>query len=116
MIRHALAVALLGIGVAFAGHAPVQAAPLPSGAAVSSMRMADDTVVKAGSGGNCLELPPVASNIYMFFALLGDAEIDYHCDDRTDDAHYDRRTYDERKDPGYKDGESHEKGSKGSLR
>jgi hypothetical protein len=102
MIRHTLAVALLGIGIGFAGHAPVHAAPLPSGVAASSMRVADEMVVTVG--GRCWELPPVASNIYLFFALAADAEIDYHCDNRSDDDHYDRHTYDERKEPSYKDG------------
>lgn len=99
MIRHALAVALLGIGIGFAGHAPVHAAPPLSGVA-PSIRIADDTVVKVG----CLDEVPVVSGVVIFFQLLGDEEINRHCPglfDRDDD---DRHTYDDRKYPSYKDG------------
>jgi hypothetical protein len=98
MIKHALAVALLGIGIGFTGHAPVRAAPLPSGIAASSIRMADDTVVKVG----CLDEVPVVANVVAFFELLSDEE--YKCHRHFDGDDYDRRTYDERKYPAYKDG------------
>ena len=97
MIKHALAVALLGMGIGFTDHAPVHAAPPPSGVAASSIRMADDTVVKVG----CLDEVPVVANVVAFFELLRDEEFDHYC---LDGDHYDRRTYDERKYPTYKDG------------
>ena len=98
MIRHALAVALLGIGIGFTGHAPVHAAPPPSGVAGSSIRMADDTVVKVG----CLDEIPVVNKVVALFDILSDEE--YECHKRSDADYYDRRTYDERKYPTYKDG------------
>ena len=98
MIKNALAVALLGIGIGLTGHAPVGAAPLPSGIAASSIRMADDTVVKVG----CLDEVPVVANVVAFFDLLSDEE--YDCYRRFDGDSYDRRTYDERKYPTHKDG------------
>lgn len=101
MIRHALAVTLLGIGIGFTDNAPVHAAPLPSGVAVSSMGLADTTVVKVG--GRCLDELPVVANVVAFFELLSDEE--YECYRRFDGDHYDWRTYDERKYPTYKDRE-----------
>ena len=98
MIKHALAVALLGIGIGFTGHAPVHAAPPPSGVAASSIRMADDTLVKVG----CLDEVPVVSKFVVLFDILSDEE--YECYKRSDADYYDRRTYDERKYPTYKDG------------
>jgi hypothetical protein len=98
MIKHALAVALLGIGIGFTDHAPVHAAPPPSAVAASSIRMADDTVVKVG----CLDEVPVVANVVAFFDLLSDEE--YDCYGRFDGDHHDRRTYDERNYPTYKDG------------
>jgi hypothetical protein len=100
MIKHALAVALLGMGIGFTGPAPVHAAPLPSGVAASSIRMADDTVVKIF--GRCLDEVPLVSNVVAFFDLLSDEE--YDCYRRYERDDYDRRTYDERKYPTYKDG------------
>ncbi len=113
MIKHALAVALLGIGIGFTGHAPVHAAPPLSGVAASSMR-ANDNFVKVS--GRCLELPPVVDTVGVFFQLLRDEEIDRHCYSLDDDDH-DRRTYDEREYRGYKDGGyAQPKDSKGTLR
>jgi hypothetical protein len=101
VIKHALTVTLLGLGVGFTDHAPVRAAPLLPGVATSSPRKADDTVVKVA--GPCLELPVVV-NIVAFLELLRDEEFDRHCD-RRDDAYYDHRhTYHERAHPTYKDG------------
>ncbi len=100
MIKHALAVALLGIGIGFTDHAPVHAAPLPSGVAASSIRMADDTVVRVG--GRCLDELPVVSKFVALFDILSDEE--YECHKRSDADYYDRRTYDERNYPTYKDG------------
>ncbi|MGB0086927.1 MAG: hypothetical protein WBP94_16335 [Rhodomicrobiaceae bacterium] len=100
MIKHALAVALLGIGIGFTDHASVHAAPPLAGVAASSMRVADDTVVKVG----CLDEIPVVQGVVAFFQLLRDEEIDYHCDRHYDGDYYDRHTYDERKYPTYKDG------------
>ena len=99
MIKHALAVALLGIGIGFTDHAPVHAAPPPSGAAVSSIRMAEDTVVKVG---RCLDEIPVVNQAVALFDILSDEE--YDCYKRSDADTYDRRTYDERNYPTYKDG------------
>ena len=110
MIKHALAVALLGIGIGFTGHPPVRSAPLPSGVAASSIRMADDTMVKVG----CLDEVPVVSNIVAFIDLLKDDE--YDCYGRSDREGYDRRTYDERKHPTYKDGGDAEPKDLKSLR
>ena len=101
MIKHALAVALLGVGIGFTGHPPVLAAPLPSGVAASSVRMADDTVVKI-LGARCLDELPVVSKIVALFDILSDEEYDCYRRSASDD--YDRRTYDERKYPTYKDG------------
>ena len=101
MIKHALAVALLGIGIGFTVHVPVHAAPPLSGAAVSSIRTADDTVVRVV--GPCLELP-IVLNIVAFIELLSDEEFDRHCTWRFDSDYDDRRTYDEGKHPAYKDG------------
>jgi hypothetical protein len=114
MIKHALAVALLGIGIGFTGHAPAHAAPPLSGAAASSMRT-DDAVVKVGV--RCLgELPVVVIGV-VFFQLLGDEEIDRHCDGRFDDNDHDRRTYNARDYRTYKDGgDAQPKDLKGSLR
>ena len=98
MIKNALAVALLGIGIGLIGHAPVDAAPLPSGVATSSLRMADDSVVKVG----CLDEVPVVSGVVALFDILSDEE--YQCHRRSDREYHDRRTYDERNHPAYKDG------------
>ena len=100
MIRHALAVALLGMGIGFAGHPPVYAAPPLSGVAPSSMRIADDSVVKVG----CLDEVPVVQSAVAFFQLLRDEEIDRHCPGLFHRDDYDRHTYDEREHPSYKDG------------
>jgi hypothetical protein len=100
MIKHALAVALMGIGIGFTGPAPVHAAPLPSGVAASSIRTADDTVVKVG---RCLDEWPLVNNVVALFDILSDEE--YDCYKHADGDTYDRRTYDERKYPAYKDGE-----------
>ena len=99
MIKHALAVALLGIGIGFTGHPPVHAAPSSFGVAASSIRTADDTMVKVG----CLDEVPIVSNVVAFFDLLSDEE--YNCYRRYDGDYYDRRTYDEHKDRTYKDSE-----------
>jgi hypothetical protein len=101
MIKHALAVALLGLGIGCTAHVPADAAPL-SGAAVSSMRTADAAVIKAGF--RCLDEVPVVQGFVAFFQLLRDEEIAYHCLDREDGRYYDRRAYDDRSYPGYKDG------------
>jgi hypothetical protein len=112
MIKHALAVALLGTGIGFIDHAPVHAAPSLSGVAASSIRVADETVVKVG--GRCLEYPPVVVIAPVFFQLLADDEIDTHCRrfDRDDD---DAHAYDERHEPSYKD-DPRPEDHKGSLR
>ncbi len=99
MIKDALAVALLGIGIGFTDQAPAHAAPL-SGVAVSSIRMADDTVVKVG----CLDEVPVVQGVIIFFQLLRDEEIDNHCPRLFGGDDYDRHADDERKYPTYKDG------------
>jgi hypothetical protein len=75
MIERALAIALLGFGIGFIGHAPAHAAPSSFGAASSSIRMADDTMVKAG----CLDAVPVVSNFVAFFELLRDEEFEHYC-------------------------------------
>jgi hypothetical protein len=98
MIKHALAVALLGIGIGFTDHAPVHAAPSPSGIAASSIRMADDTVVKVG----CLDEILIVNQVVALFDILSDEE--YECHKRSDADYHDRRAYDERKYPTYKDG------------
>ena len=98
MIKHALAVALLGMGIGFIDRAPVHAAPSPSGIAASSIRMADDTVVKVG----CLDEIPIVNQVVALFDILSDEE--YECHKRSDADYHDRRTYDERKYPTYKDG------------
>ena len=98
MIKHALAVALLAIGIGFTDHAPVHAAPSLSGVAASPIRMADDTLVKVG----CLDEVPVVSSVVALFDILSDEE--YDCYRRFDGDSYDRRTYDERKYPTHKDG------------
>ena len=100
MIKHALAVALLGIGIGCTGHAQVHAAPPPIGVAASSIRMADDTVVRVG--GRCLDELPVVSQFVALFDILSDEE--YECHKRSDADYHDRRTYDERNYPTYKDG------------
>ena len=100
MIKDALAVALLGIGIGFTDHAPVHAAPPLSGVAASSMRVADDTVVKVG----CLDEIPVVQGVVAFFQLLRDEEIDRTCDGRYAGDYHDRHTYYERNYPSYKDG------------
>ena len=100
MIKHALAVALLGIGIGFIDHAPVHAAPPLSGVAAPSIRIADDSVVKVG----CLDEVPVVQGVVAFFQLLRDEEIDNHCPRLFDGDYYDRHTYDERKYPTHKDG------------
>ena len=97
MIKHGLAVAFLGMGIGFTDHASVHAAPAPSGVAASSIRMADDAVVKVG----CLDEVPVVANVVAFFELLRDEEFDHYC---LDGDYHDRRTYDERKYPTHKDG------------
>ena len=98
MLKNALAVALLSVGLGLAGHAPVDAAPLPSGVAASSARVADDTLVKVG----CLDEVPVVSGLVALYDILSDDEYEchrrFHGDDR------DWRTYDEPKHPNYKDG------------
>jgi hypothetical protein len=101
MIKHALAVALLGIGIGVTGHAPVYAAPPLSGVAASSIRIADNTVVKVG--GLCLDEVPVVQGVVAFVQLLRDEEIDRYCDRHYDGDDYDRHTYDDRKYPSYKD-------------
>ena len=98
MTKHALAVALLGIGIGFTDHAPVHAAPPPSGIAASSIRMADDTVVKVG----CLDEILIVNQVVALFDILSDEE--YECHKRSDADYHDRRTYDERNYPTYKDG------------
>lgn len=98
MIKHALAVALLGMGIGFTDHAPVHAAPPPSGVAASSIRMADDTVVKVG----CLDEILIVNQVVALFDILSDEE--YECHKRSDADYHDQRTYDERKYPTYKDG------------
>lgn len=101
MIKQAIAVALMGTGLACL--APAHAAPALSGGAAASMRIADDTVVKVV--GPCLELP-VALNVTAFFELLMDEEMDRHCDDWRWDSrrHEERPRYEERGHPTYKDG------------
>lgn len=100
MVKHALAVALLGIGIGFTDHAPVHAAPPLSGVAASSIRTADETVVKVG----CPDEIPVVQGFVAFFQLLRDDEIDLSCKRGYNGDPYDRHTYDERKYPTYKDG------------
>jgi hypothetical protein len=99
VIKHALAVAVLGVGIGVTGPALVHAAPL-SGLAAPSVKVADDTVIKIA--GPCLELP-VVLNVVAFIELLADEEFDRHCNRRFD-GEYDERTYEERKYPTYKDG------------
>jgi hypothetical protein len=115
MIKHALAVALLGTGIGLIDHAPVHAAPSLSGVAASAIRTADDTVIRVG--GRCLEWPPAVVIAPVFWQLLTDDEIDTHCRRlyRDDD---DQQTYDERNGPSYKDdGSAQSKDPKGrSLR
>jgi hypothetical protein len=114
MIKHALAVALLGTAIGFIDHAPAHAAPSLSGVAASAIRTADDTVLRVG--GRCLEYPPVVVIAPVFWQLLNDEEIDTRCrrlfsDD--DDGH----AYDERSGPSYKDdGSADPKDKKHQLR
>jgi hypothetical protein len=73
MMKHALVIALLGLGIGLAGHAP------------------------ATAGGRCFELP-VVSNFVAFVELLSHEEFDRHCDGHfDDDSHYVHK-YDEPKD------------------
>ena len=96
MIRHALAIALLGIGIGFAAQAPAGAAALSiSGVAAARTNAADDTLIRVG--GRCFELPIVGAAV-AFVELLRDEEFDRHCDRHFDGDHSYRHTYDERKD------------------
>jgi hypothetical protein len=101
VIKHALAVAIVGMGFGFIGPAPVHAASPLSGVGASSINAADNTVVKVA--GPCLELP-VVLNVVAFIELLADEEFDRHCNGRFDGGYEYQRTYEERKYPTYKDG------------
>jgi len=98
MIKHAVAVAVLGMGIGFTEHASIHAAPAPSGVAASSIRMTDDTVVKVG----CLDEILIVNQVVALFDILSDEE--YKCHKRSDADYHDRRTYDEPQYPTYKDG------------
>lgn len=100
MVKHALAVALLGIGIGFTDHAPVHAAPPLSGVAASSIRTADETVVKVG----CPDEIPVVQGFVAFFQLLRDEDIDLSCKRARHGNPYEPYGYHDGKHPSYKDG------------
>jgi hypothetical protein len=97
MIKRAVALALLGLGIGFIDHAPAHAAPPSFGVVASSIRMADKTTVQVG----CLDEVPVVSNVVAFFELLRDEEFDNYC---LRGENHGRRAYDEHKYPTYRDG------------
>jgi hypothetical protein len=89
MIKHALAVALLGIGLGFLDQAPVHAAPPLSALAASPATMAGDTAVKVGL--RCLDEVPVVQGVVAFFQLLRNDEIE-NCYSPRDGEYADRNT------------------------
>ena len=91
MMKRALAIALMGMGLSFAGAAANAAAvSVPSLAS-----MAAPAVTPVLYNGACLDLPVVGTFV-AFFELLTDEEHEYHCTRHFDGDHYYKHTYEPR--------------------
>jgi hypothetical protein len=78
MIKRALAIALLGLGMSFAGHVPASAAMPMAGVAVPLSTTAGDALTPVGYSACWWDVPVIGAGV-AFFELLRDTEYDYHC-------------------------------------
>ena len=77
MMKRALAIALLGLGVSFAGNAPADAAGISApGIAAPLTNVTGDAITRVG--GCPLDLP-IVSGFVALFELLSHEEGDRHC-------------------------------------
>ena len=103
MMKRAFAVALLGLGMSFAGQAPASAAAASiSGAALPLAQMAGDSATRVGGKRACWWDVPVIGAGVAFFELLRDTEFDYHCSGHFHGEHYYRKGYNKRAYKTYK--------------
>jgi hypothetical protein len=78
MIKRALATALLGLGVSFAGEIPPSAAMPLSGIAAPLPNVAGAPMTPVGYSACWWDVPVIGAGV-AFLELLRDTEFDYHC-------------------------------------
>jgi hypothetical protein len=78
-MRRAVAIALLGLGIGFAGSAPASAGGKSAHDEALPLHPAPVEVLTPADSSRCWWDVPVIGAGVAFFELLRDEEVDYHC-------------------------------------